>query len=165
MILASKLFHAPLIAIGVGKIGEIGDPIINIDNGQLLAFHVLTPGLFSPKKVISLIDIIVFDPKVVIVNSPESIIDPKEVVRIQDSIEKKFTLMKAKAYTQNNNYLGKIEDVVIDSDSNTITKYYIKNILRNRILSSEKVIEIQKNKIIFDNSVISPETTIGGIPA
>lgn len=164
MILASKLFRAPVIAIGSGKIGEIGDPIINIDNGQLLAFHILPTGLFQPEKVISLVDIIVFDPKVIIINKPESVIEPKEVVRIQESIEKKFILKKSKAYTQNNTYLGKIEDAVIDSDSNSISKYYIKNIFRNRILPSEKVIEIKKNKIIFSDSVNENETEAGKIP-
>lgn len=164
MILASKLFHTPVIAIGVGKIGEIGNPIINIDNGQLLAFHIQMPGFLQPKKVISLIDIIVFDPKVVIINGPESVIEPKEVVRIQESIEKKFTLLKAKAYTQNNVYLGRIEDIVIDTESNTISKYYIKNFIRNRILPAEKVVEIKKNKVIFSDSIISPEAT-EGIPA
>ncbi len=161
MILLSKLFRVPVVAIGDGKVGDLGEPVINIENGQLLAFHIKTGSFFPEKKLISLVDIIVLDSKIVIIKSPDSLIDPNEVVRVKASLETHFTLMKAKAYTLNGTYLGRIEDAVIDTDQNSITKYYIKNMLQSRIFHADSVVEIKKNKIIFENSVLDLQTTKG----
>lgn len=143
-----------------GKIGVITEPIINIENGQIIAFKVKT-GLLAPKKMISLIDIVVLDPKIVIIKGPECVISPDEVIRAKESLDKHFTLMRAKAYTKNNHYLGRIEDAVIDNEANIITKFYIKHFLQNRILPAERVIEIKKNRIIFDDSIDNPEIRSG----
>lgn len=165
LILATNLFRTPVIVAGAGKLGELGEPIINPENGQLLAFHILPDNFLSPKKIITLTDIIILDPKVVVIKNPECLIEPNEVVRIKKSLEDKITFLKTKCYTQNGAYLGKVEDAVIDNEACMIIKYYIKSMLQNRILPAERVVEIKKNKIIFDNSVIEPNIESGNAPA
>jgi uncharacterized protein YrrD len=162
LILATKLYRTPITAPGAGKLGELGNPIVNPRNGQLLAFHVLSNSLFGPKNIISTTDIIVFDPKIIVINNPSSVINPKEVVRISESLEQKITLMKTKAYTQNKIYLGRVEDAVINSETYTIVKLYLKHFLQSRILPTDKIVEIKRNKIIFDDSVIAPNIEASG---
>lgn len=164
LILATNLYRKPIMDLGSHKLGELGDPIINPLNGQLLAFHVVT-GPFTKKKIISLTDIVVLDPRVILVNKEDCIIDLQEIVRANQSFERKITLLKTKAFTQSNNYLGRVQDVVIDSETNCIIKYYLKYYLQDKILPADKVIEIKPNRIIFDDSVNTPTIQTEGMPA
>ncbi|MDO8513804.1 MAG: hypothetical protein Q7S37_04855 [bacterium] len=165
LILATKLFRAPIVTPSAGKLGELGNPIVNPSDAHLLAFHVLPSTLFGRKKIISITDIIVLDPKIVLINSPESIIDSQEIIRVKESADQQISLLKTKAYTKSKVYLGRVEDIVIDSETNMIIKYYIKHIIQSRILPADKVVETKHNKIIFDDTVIAPNVEVKGVPA
>ncbi len=160
LILATKLFRSPVVSAGTGKLGELGEPIVDPQNGRLIAFFV-SGGIFEPKKIISIGDILMLNPQITIVNNPDSVLPPNEIVRVDQFIKSRIKFLKSKACTKNKTYLGTIEDVVIDTETQSIIKYYIKNIIRDRILPSDLVVEIQPDKIIFEDSVLDRQTAAG----
>jgi uncharacterized protein YrrD len=160
LILANGLRKKPIITPISQKIGEIGDIIIDPKNGQLLGFKVQN-GLISQNKIISVADILAMDQQVIILNSQENLLPQSEIVRM----DKKIKIIGAKAYTESNQYLGKVEDVVIETETMSIVKYYIRHIVKSRILPSDQLIEIKTNKIIFSDIVTNPPVITQSVTA
>jgi uncharacterized protein YrrD len=150
--MASQLKKCPVITPAKGKVGELGDVIIDPENGKLLGFKIKKT-LINPIQVVSISDIMALDPRVVIINSEESIIAPEEIIRISEVLKKKYKIIGAKATTESKSNLGKVEDVVIDSETSSIVRFYLKGLVRSRILPTEYVIEIKPKQIIFSDKV------------
>lgn len=165
LILSTTLKKLPVIAPGTGKLAELGDPIANPVNGKILGFTIGESGFFSRPHIISITDIIALDKRVVVINNPESIVPPKEVVRIKKTLDSKIKLVGNKARTESGVNLGRINDVLINTEPPMIVRYYIHHILRDRILPAEKVVRITRKAIIFSDDVAAIPADVEGAPA
>src|SRR3990172_816069 len=114
---AKKLIGLPVAAMDTqSKIGEIRQILIDPENGRLLGFVVHGGGIFSPKKVLSVTDIRDWDPNGLVTSSIENLVEPKEIVRIKEVLDKKIFLIGMRAKTESGKSLGVIEDLLIDTD-------------------------------------------------
>lgn len=146
---AKKLIGLPVAALDTqSKVGEIHQVLIEPENGHLLGFLVSTGEFLGAKKVVSVIDIKEWDPNGLVVNSVEDIISKGEVVRIKEVLRKKIFILGMKAVTDTGKSLGSVDDILIDTDTESIVKYYLKDLMGSRILPQEKVIKIDK-EIVF----------------
>ncbi|MCL5410437.1 MAG: PRC-barrel domain-containing protein, partial [Patescibacteria group bacterium] len=147
---ATKLIGLPVGARDTQeKAGTIRQILVDPENGQLLGFSVQVEGFFSPQKVLSIIDIIDWDPVGLVTASIDNLVDPSEIVRLKAIIDKKIYLLGMKAKTESGIGLGEVENFLIDTNTQSVTKYYLKDLLgKSRILTSDKVSRIDK-AIIF----------------
>lgn len=154
---ASKLIGLPVAARDDQiKAGVIRQILVDPQNGQLLGFLVQIDGLFSPQKALSIIDVIDWDPVGLVTASVDNLVDPSEIVRLKTIIDKKIYLLEMKAKTESGINLGKVEDFLINTDNQIVTKYYLKDLLgKSRIFTSDKVSRIDK-VIFFINDVVEP---------
>lgn len=163
-ILLSSLKNGAIVAMNAGRVGELGDIIIDPVSAQISGFFVKTP-LFSPLKIIVKSDIIMIDRHAVLINNPDNIVTIDEVIRLKEIICKKFKIINLKAQTENKLYLGHIEDIVIDNETIMITKYYLRNLMTNRIISAEKLIGFKNNYAVFCDDCAGPMPVTEGAPA
>ncbi len=155
LILASTLKRCPIIAPGTGKLGELGQLIIDGHNGQILGFCLHRQFPFGPQKIISMVDIIAIDRRVVVINNPDSIVASDEVIRIHKVMKEGLRLLSAKAVTENGQYLGKVYDLLICNEPPIVVRYYMRHYVKNRILPAEKVVRITKKAIVFSDDVMN----------
>ncbi|MFA6492805.1 MAG: PRC-barrel domain-containing protein [Patescibacteria group bacterium] len=160
---ASKLIGMPIASLETqSKIGTVREIIVDPKNGQLLGLMVQIGGVFSPKKVLSIIDITDWDPNGLVTNSDENLVDAAEVVRIKNLLDEKIILLGMNAKTESGQKLGIVENFLIDTNNTIVTKYYLKDILGNsKILTADRVSKIDK-KIIFIDDVGEPPKGIVG---
>ncbi|MDO8686827.1 MAG: PRC-barrel domain-containing protein [Candidatus Berkelbacteria bacterium] len=166
MIEAKKLIGMPVAAFDTqSKIGEIRELIIDPENGHLMGFLVQVSGLFSAGKILSEVDIREWDPNGIVTEKEENLVEPEEIVRIDNILKKKINLIGIGAKTESGKSLGNVENLLIDTDTSSVTKYYLKDMLGNsRIFTSEKVVKIDKF-IIFSDDVAELPTGAAGVPA
>lgn len=163
---ARKLIGLPVAAMDTqSKIGEIREILVDPENGRLLGFLVQTGGLLSAKKALSIVDIKDWDPNGLVTESVENLVEPKEIIRFKEVLDKKIFLLGMKAKLESGKGLGVVEDLLIDTDTECVAKYYLKDLLGNsRVLPSDKVVKIDK-VIIFSDDVAEIPPGAAGVAA
>lgn len=163
---AKNLIGMPVAAEDVqAKAGVIHQLIIDPNNGNLMGFVVSLGGLFSPKRVLSVTDILDWDPQAIVTRSSDDLVEAKEIIRIKEILDQKINLLGMRAKTESGKGLGMVENLLIDTDSQRVTKYYLKDLLGDsRIFESEKVQKIDK-AVIFSDDVAEPPAGAAGVPA
>lgn len=155
MIEATKLIGTAVAAVdSQSRIGEIREIFIDPNNGKIMGFLVKMDGLLGPTRALSFMDIKDWDPNGIVTETEENLVEPSEIVRIKKLIEKNIILLGMKAETESGKSLGKVENFLIDTQTETVVKYYLNDlILGQKIIPADKVIQID-HKIIFADEVI-----------
>lgn len=156
---ATKLIGLPIGARDTQeKVGAIRQILVDPQNGQLLGFLIQIEGLFAPQKALSVIDVIDWDPNGLVTESIDNLVDPAEIVRLKKLIDQRTYFLGMRAKTESGISLGEVENFLINTETQSVTKYYLKDLLgRSRIFSSDKVSRIDK-EIIFVDDVVEPPT-------
>lgn len=162
MIEAKKLIGIPIAAEdALRRIGTIKQLVIDPENGQILGFLVST-GLFNQPKTISLMDIKYWDMNGLVTEYEENLLPIEEIVRIKEIIDKGIDFLDMSAATEDGKNLGKVEDLLVDTETGLVVKYYLRDLLgKSRILTHDKVIKVDK-KIIFADDIGEISSTIIG---
>ena len=138
------------------KVGSISQIIINPENGQLMGFLV-NIGLFLPPKILSFMDIKFWDTNGIVTESEENFVNPEEVVRIKNVLDKKINLLEMSAQTESGKSLGIVENFLIDTETISVVKYYLKDLLgKSRIMPANKVVSIDQNIVFIDDEIEIP---------
>lgn len=163
---ATKLIGLPVATMDTQtKIGEIRQILVNPENGQLLGFLISPGGIFASKKVLSVVNVTDWDPKGIVTNSEDNLVPPDEIVRLKSILAKKIYLLGMSAKTESGKGLGIVDNFLVDTEAQTVVKYYLKDILgKSRIFSADKVSKIDK-AIIFTDDVVEPPTGAVGAAA
>jgi uncharacterized protein YrrD len=159
LIEASKLIHLPIGALdSQAKIGSVQNIIIDPKNGELLGFFVKESGLFSPTKVLSSTDITEFDANGLVTKTNDNFVDLKEIIKIKDVVKKNIKIIGASAITESGSKVGKVFDLLINTDTLLVVKYYIKGFFQDKIISSGQIIKINKHGVIVSDDTLEKVT-------
>jgi len=159
---AKKLIGLPVAAMDTqSKVGKIRQVLIDPQNGRLLGFLVSTGELLATKKVLSVIDIKEWDPNGLVVSSIEDIIGKGEIIRIKEILKNKIFILGMKAVTESGKSLGEVEDILLDTDTESVVKYYLKDLMQSRVFPAEKVVKIEKEIIFSDDTAEVPPDAAG----
>lgn len=150
MIEALKLINLPVAAEDtLSKVGQIRQIVINPESGHILGFLISGGVLLSKQKVLSIVDIKTWDPEALITEYEKNLVSPAEIVRIKNILERKIDILNLPAKTESGKSLGQVENFLIDTETENVVKYYLKDFLgKTRVMPADKVISIDK-KIIF----------------
>jgi uncharacterized protein YrrD len=159
---ARKIIKLPVAADDViSKVGEVEQIIVDPETGHLVGFLISTGGFFSTKKALSVTDIIEWDPNGLITKSIENLVDPSEIIRIKNVVDKGIFLIGMKAQTESGKNLGQIDNFLIDTATEQVVKYYLHDLLGNsRIIPADKVVKIDK-VIVFKEDIDMPQGVAG----
>ena len=153
MIEATKLIKLPVAALDTQeKIGEIQEILVDPKNGGVLGFLVKTNGLFGAQKALAAVEVSEWDPNGLVTESAGNLVEPEEIIRIKEVLKKNILLLGMSAETENKKGLGRVENFLIDTDTDMIIKYYLRDLLgKSRIMSADKVISIDKVIVFADD--------------
>lgn len=166
LIEASTILEKPVITSDAeGEVGRVSDIIIDPKNCKVIAFSV--SGFLSKPKVISEIDVLEVTKDAIIINSEDALTLPSEIVKVKEISDKKIKVLGSQAVTETKRALGRIEDFLIDTETVSIVKFYIRGGLLSPslVLPSEKVVKIEKGRIIFEDSVLEGGKATSAVPA
>lgn len=147
-----------LIGLATGAIddskylGKVSNILVDKNNSTIIGLIINTGSmLFSKQLFLAGIDILEIDKNGVTTRSEENLIDPNEVLKARNILKEKFSLFNLPVYNKSGKKLGHIADFVIKTEELQIIKFYINNLMENKIISYENVIKISKQKMIIDD--------------
>lgn len=163
MIEALKLINLPVAAEDtLSKVGSIRQIVVDPANGHILGFLVAPGGFFAKLKVLSIVDVKFWDPAGLVTAYENNLVNLLEIVRIKNVLDRKIDLIQMPAQTESGKSLGQVDDFLIDTDTESIVKYYLKDLLgKTRVMPADKVISIDKKIVFADDAAVEA----GGIPS
>lgn len=152
--------NVPLMGIQTGRrLGVIGDPIINPNNLQVIAWYVNGNMIgFSPAVIFSE-DIHELGHLGAIVDSADSILPLDNLVRLQEILDYNFTMHNLPVFDNTGRKLGVVESFNFDSDDFLIKQIIIKPNIGVRLKTSQlivarsQIVEINNKKIIVNSTI------------
>lgn len=157
LIQASNLIGFPIASIEEKrKIGIVKAIVVEKNTLKILGFMV-SKGLsiFEKNLFLSNIDILDIDKYAVVTRTIENLVNPEEIVKVRNILNKKFNIFGLRASDKNKQFIGKVTDFIIDKETLSIIKFYIHNFWQDRILEANNIIKITNKEIIFDNGIDS----------
>ena len=160
----SRLKDLPIFELETkSKVGVIKDFFIDHEEKAVEAVIASTGGIFKREKYISAKEILELTKDALVVESSESIIDPKEMVRLHKKEKSRAKIIGEKVVTKKGDFLGTVYDYVLENSTFSITRIYIKKMLDQRIIHSSAIVKIEQHKIIVkDNFEMVRPTPIPG---
>ena len=161
---ATKIIGLPIASIEEeSKVGDVLQLVVDPQNGALLGFLVRSGGIFAQSKALSVVDIREWDPNGLVIGSINHIVPVDEIVRLKEIVDQKLVILGLKAQTESGKNLGVIENLLIDTDTLTVAKYYVKNVLLGdeRVFPANSVIKIDKI-VVFQDDVVEIPTGVQG---
>lgn len=158
---ASQLTGLPVGATDTqSRVGTVSRVFIDPDSGQLVGFGVKT-GLVGGEKVLSFHDVTGIDHAAVLVRTPEVVLPTEEVAPIKKLLEDKRPVMGQKVVAEGGTSLGKVVDLVVNTETGMATKLYASHLLEERIIPIEKVVKITRDKIVVKDDVVLGRGMVG----
>jgi len=158
----------------------IGLPIFELKNQSLLGYShecvidnvkksilgiVLKPGIFSqPKYILLQMDVLKILKKNIVIRDEGAISEIKDLVRVQALIDDGMFGIGQKVQTESGNNLGKLYDFLVDSESLGITKLYVRDMTKERIISASDIISIEPKVIVIKDPNAAIEAIAETVP-
>lgn len=150
----SYCIDAPVITNSSTKIGSIDFPVFDGKQARLVGFQVVQTGIV--KKFRGLL----FDDIVEITRSDVQVAAASSLQTNLKSLDEHFqeygSVVGVTAKTESGKRLGKVLDVVIETGSGRITRFYIRNFLQERIIPVQFLVTITPREVIFKDVVSQP---------
>jgi len=133
------------------KIGQIKEAIIDPHFGKIIVFELNT---FLKKPFLVLRNIVDLKETEVILSKEENLLDESDLPKILEIKKNKIKVLGARVYTKDNEYLGKVSDLIFDELNGEILRYYISRpffkspLKAYLILGKDDIIKIEKRGII-----------------
>lgn len=155
LIQATILQNLPVGSIeNQAKIGHVNGLVIEPENGKIEALKVKPNLFFSKDKILSTIDIVETELSGLVTKKQENLVALEEIIRANRILAKNMPILGQIAVTESGSKLGHINDLLIDTESWIIIKYYVKSTWEDRIFSKDKLVKITEKKVIFADDVI-----------
>lgn len=144
-------------------VGEIADVVFSGSDLSVLALLLKDSALFKrTPRAVATTDIISLNNYAVMVGNKDSVVNTKELIRAEKAMNDGFLGIGQLVITREGKKIGRVFDYLIDSTSFAITKIYVRNIFRERIIPVSVITDVQGRKIIIkdDYDLAEIETTL-----
>lgn len=155
---ASQLVGRPIVAAEEQLLlATIDRLVIEPTTGKVAAFVVHQGGWLGSKRILVTSDILALSNNTITVRDDAVLVEASEVVRVKELLANNIPVLGQVAQTRSGKNLGKVADLLLDSTSWLITKYYLRSLVRDRILPVELIFEITPRAVIFSDQVDEPQ--------
>lgn len=162
MLLQSRqISGAQILSLHTGRpIAQVNEPIINPHNLEVVGFYVANPRSRQQPLVLLSNDVRDIAPKKVLVNSADELTAATDLVRLQDTLKIRFSLLGKLVKTTSKRRLGRVEEYVIDTESNLVQKIYVKQSLLKSLAVNSLVIDRQQIVEVTDRQITVSDATV-----
>ncbi len=161
LVLHSSLYNSPIMSLqSGGQLGTTLDPIIDPRKLQVVAFHVGGPRIHE-ESVLHTTDIREIGPLGIIINDADEIMPlDGSLIRLQEVINMRFTLVDKVVVDDTRKKLGKVSEYTLETDGFTIQKIHVAQSIMKNITSSSLIINRSQIMEITDKEIIVRSATV-----
>lgn len=132
--------------------------IFDPENGQVVALFLKPSGWLAREKVIVPGDILDMIHEIIVIRHSDQLVPPAEIIRLAQIEKSNTPILGQRAETESGESLGKVSDLLIDTSSWQISKYYLRKITSERILPGNAVQIITPRAVVFNCQSGSAQT-------
>jgi uncharacterized protein YrrD len=158
----SKLIGLPVFSLeDQNRAAELAGFFFDEKEAKIEVIIARTGGLFRKIKFISAKEIIEISKNALIIRDEESLVEPSEMVRFNKKMKKRAKIIGEKVVTKNGDFIGTVHDFVIESNSLSMTRLYVKKLFDQRIIHASTIIKIEQKTITIKDKfeMAKPEIT------
>lgn len=138
-----------------GPIAGLSYSFVDPDSLKIIAFRVDGPLVHkSPESVLAVSSIREYSNLGCVIDSADELIEPSDVVKIDDIIRLNFNLVGLKVETKHGSHLGRIIDFTVTDDDFSVMQLIVKRPLRKSFLDPELTIPRSEIAEITDYKII-----------
>ncbi len=150
LLLYSQIIGANIISLEKKSRAGIIKEVVYKDDFQIAGLLIRTP-MFSPRKVLTSVDILGIERPNVFVRNEESIVNLEEIPMIVRCIGEGLWGIGQTIKTESNKKIGTIYDFTIDSESLQIPSFYVRDMMNDKIISTKAIIDYKKRVFIIQD--------------
>lgn len=142
------------------RLGQIDEIVLNNENLKTAGFILKKRDIWNKETlVVGETDIVEITNQGLVVSNENSVANLDESIRIKRLFEDNYFGVGQKVITKSGKYIGKVHDFLIDNKTFEIEKIYIKNMLKEKIISRDCIDSYIKNIIIIKDDRESIKVT------
>lgn len=159
--LGQSLIGKNILSLRIGRpIGVTDEPIINPNNLQIEGWHAQE---LDTKQYVVLLSQDIRDilPQGFVVNDHDALSNPKELIRLSETLKHNFTVIDKTIVTTGRKRLGKVTDYTFEKDGFFIQKLYVSQSLLKSftggalMIDRTQIVEITNKKIVVKEATVS----------
>lgn len=151
----SRLIGTNILSVQAGgPIGQIASPIVDPDNLQIIAFRLTGPSINPNQNILDANSIREYSDFGMVIDDADELINPSDVVKIEQVLELNFDLLTLKVETKKGSKLGQLIDFTVNSDNFLVQQIIVRRPLIKRFadpeltISRKEIVEVTDYKII-----------------
>jgi sporulation protein YlmC with PRC-barrel domain len=164
LLLSDRLIGIPLMSLQTGgPVAETAEPIIDPRQLYITAFYCEGPFLDTKPSVIYTTDIREVSDLGLIIDSSDTIMDPTDLLRLQEVIGFEFELIDTPVVDDRGQKLGKVIDYATDMHTFMVQKLHVRPPLMQSFGAAElmidraQVIEVTNKQIVVKSPSVEAE--------
>ena len=162
----SKLIGIPIFNLeSQRRAAELAGFFFDEKEAKVEAVIAKTAGFWGKMKFISAKEIVELSKNALIIRDEESLVEPKEMIRLNKKMKKRAKIIGEKVTTKNGDFIGTVNDFVIESNSLLITRLHVKRLFDQKIIHASAIIKIEQKKITVKDKFEMAKPKIAPIDA
>lgn len=151
---ASSLLGAPVLDTSGVKHGVVDAGVYLASEARLYGLQISKGSVLTRFRGLLITDIIAVNQRSIVIDTPEVI--QKQLKELDQIAKETGPVVGVAAATESGKKLGKITDVLLDADSGFIVRFYLRQLLSERIIPRQFLVSITPRQIIFKDVVDTP---------
>ncbi len=158
LVTSSKLIGTTVLSMqSAGPIGQISAIITDPDKLKIIAFQLSGPLVNRTENILDVKSIREYSKYGMVIDSSDELIEPTDVVRINEVMKLNFSLVGLKVETKKGSKLGKVTDFTVTDDNFSVQQLIVHRPLVKAFMDPEltiprsEIVEITDYKVIVKN--------------
>jgi len=151
---ASHLLQSSVVDATGTKHGAVDTCVYIGDEARLYGLQLAKAGVITRFRGVRFADVLSVNQHAIIIDSPAVI---EKDLKDFDAVAKATgPVVGVTAKTESGKKLGKISDVLLDADTGFIVRFYLRNLLSERIIPRQFLVSITPREVVFKDVVDTP---------
>ena len=171
-ILASHLAQMTILTFHNGRLlGSAGELIVDPDRLEVQALHCRLLKPIKGKPVLLMRDICEIGQDHILIGSEDDLVDAREVVRIEQLLNRPFRVLRKPVVTQSGHRLGIADDFTISSTTFQLQRLYVRRTILssltigNTIIDRSQIIEVTPKRFVVREAVAKTKVMAAPVSA
>jgi len=132
-------------------IGSVYRIVVNPDELKIIGFMIKIGNLMPKLKAISFFDVVDIDQHGLTIHSRENIADATEVVRLNELVHKKYSLIGQTIKTKSGKKIGRVSDALAETTTGDILRIYSKSLISDFVFERSQIEKVTLREVIVKN--------------
>lgn len=137
-------------------VSKVKKTIFDPSQRQIIGF-IVAKYFFSPQKAISFSDVVAIDHEAVVIQSEESIVETKDIVKIAKLHRYKYDLIGSRVYDNSGKRIGKVAGAIFDATTGGLVRIFVQNIMTKMAFDDEDIAKITMEKVVVSKDILKAE--------